>query len=339
MERKLAHIETIAEILPHTNADSLEIARVLGWTCVVLKGQFQAGQQIVFIEPDAILPEGKPEWEFMRNKGFRIKTIRLRGVVSQGLVFPLSILDGEAELPHPPHEIGDDVTVLLGITKYEPYVPAQLAGTVKGNFPSFLHKTDELRLQGVPGILYRHQNKKFYVTEKLDGSSMTVYFKDGDFGVCSRNLDLTETEGNSYWKIARELDLESKLKLYGHNLSLQGELVGQGVQKNKYGLSNLRFFLFNIFNIDTAEYLPYAEFVTLAALLGLETVPVISTDYVLSETVDEMVAFSKGKSVLTKTAEREGLVFRPLIEEWDEDTGRLSFKVINPDFLLKHDSE
>lgn len=336
MERKLASIQTIIDVLPHTNADTLEIAKVLGWTCVVLKGQFQKDQQIVFIEPDAILPEGKAEWEFMRERGFRIKTIKLRGQVSQGLVFPLSILypSNVSELSFL-HD-GLDVTERLGITKYEPYVPAQLAGQVKGNFPEFLHKTDETRIQSCPGVLTRHKDKKFYVTEKLDGSSMTVYLKDNEFGICSRNLDLKETEGNAYWKVARELDLENKMHTELRNFSLQGELIGQGVQGNKYKLSGLEFRVFNIFDIDKSEYVCYNEFAEVSKRLGLTTVPVLTDSFILSETVEELVEFSKGKSQLNKDVHREGIVLRPLTEDRDEDLGRLSFKCINPDFLLKY---
>lgn len=351
MDRKLVHIETIVDILPHTNADTLEIAQVLGWTCVVLKGQFKKGQQIVFIEPDAILPEGKPEWEFMRARGFRIKTIKLRGVVSQGLVFPLSILphDEFYDYPQCAYKDGDDVTELLKITKYEPYVPAQLSGIIKGSFPEFLHKTDETRIQAVPVILYRHQQKKFYVTEKVDGSSMTVYYRynvhsmEGEFGVCSRNLDMKETEDNAFWKTARRLDLEAKLKGVSggqENVALQGELVGPGVQGNKYGLSELHFFVFNVFNIDKGQHVDYVDFIRIVNLMGLETVPMVTEDYILPTTVDELVEYSKGKSLLNKNVHREGVVFRPLVNVYDEDLhGRLSFKVINPDFLLKYDSE
>lgn len=332
--RKLAHIETIREILPHNNADSLEICKVLGWTCVVLKGQFQVGQQVVFIEPDAILKDGRPEWEFMRARHFRIKTIRLRGVISQGLVFPLSILPNALE------EVGVcleglDVTELLGITKWEPYIPAQLAGTVKGAFPDFLHKTDEERIQGVPDVLEKYRGVVFAVTEKLDGTSFTCYLNNGEFGVCSRNLELKEDDANTYWKVARELDLKSKLLLYGYNLALQGELIGMGIQKNKYNLPNVQLKLFNIFNIDTGKYLEHEEFVKVAALLGLDTVPIFWI-IPLNHTVDQLVELSKGQSVLNPKIPREGFVFRPLKEMYsDELHGRLSFKCINPLFLLE----
>jgi RNA ligase (TIGR02306 family) len=249
MERKLASIQKVLDIQPIPNADAIECLTVLGWKVVAKKNEFKVGDLVVYFEVDSILKE-RPEVEFLRKSNFRIKTIKLRGQVSQGLCLPLSILAGEVELPHDPYAEGDDVTSVLEVVKYEPYIPAQLAGTVKGSFPDFMHKTDEVRIQTVPSILTRHQNKKFYVTEKVDGSSMTVYLRNGEFGVCSRNLELKETEGNSLWKTARELDLENKLKSLDRNMALQGELVGPGVQGNKYKLDKLNFFIFNIFDID-----------------------------------------------------------------------------------------
>jgi RNA ligase (TIGR02306 family) len=352
MERKLASIQTILEVLPHTNADTLEIAKVLGWTCVVLKGQFKKGDHIVYIEPDSILPPGKSEWEFMKDRGYRIKTIKLRGVVSQGLVFNAHTLLAEKYLPLcealnvSPLPDGTDVTEALGITKYEPYTPeqrAQLFGTVKGNFPEFLSKTDETRIQAIPEVLYKHQNKKFYVTEKVDGSSMTVYFRrsehfvDGEFGVCSRNLDLKETESNAFWKTARELDLENKLRSLNRNVALQGELLGPGVQGNKYKLDKLGYYIFNAYDIDTGFHFNYTDLAQVVEYLGLTHVPFVSDSYILPNTVDELVEYSKGKSLLNKDVHREGIVLRPLINEYSEELrGRLSFKTINPDFLLKY---
>jgi RNA ligase (TIGR02306 family) len=343
MARKLASIQRVLDIIPHNNADKLEIAKVLGWTLCVNKGQFKKDDLAVYIEPDSILPAGKAEWEFMKDRGYRIKTIRLRGVISQGLLFPLSLVqqtlidkDGGQHNTYLLSE-GDDVTELLGITKYEPYIPAQLAGTVKGPFPEFLHKTDEERIQTCPQLLEKHQNKKFYVTEKVDGSSMTVYLNNGEFGVCSRNMDLKETEGNSYWKVARELKLEDKLKLLNRNICLQGELIGQGVQGNKYKLSGLEFRVFNVFDIDSGKNEDYAYFAEVVSRLQLTPVPVITANYELPKTVDELVEYSKGKSLVNKDTHREGIVLRPLVEEYEPDLhGRLSFKTINPDFLLKY---
>jgi len=340
MERKLASIQKVLDVQPIPNADAIEVLTVLGWKVVAKKGEFKIGDLVVYFEVDSILKES-PEVEFLRKSNFRIKTIKLRGQVSQGLCLPLSILD---TLDHrlPPVE-GDDFTERLGVQKYEVYVPAQLAGERKGNFPDFMHKTDEMRIQAVPDIVTRYQGKSFYVTEKVDGSSMSVYFKDADFGVCSRNFDMKETETNSFWKTARVYDLENKLRAHGKNIALQGELVGPGVQGNKYKLDKLHFFIYNVFNIDTGLHLDYNDFVMFVKYLGLETVPLLcvielgNTFPESTKTVDDMVEFSKGKSVLNKDTHREGIVLRPTINCYDEELrGRLSFKCINPDFLLKY---
>ncbi|MGH7974802.1 MAG: RNA ligase (ATP) [bacterium] len=336
MERKLASIQKVLDIQPIPGADAIEVLTILGWKVVGKKGEFKVGDLVVYCEVDSILPD-EPEFEFFRKNHFRIKTIKLRGQVSQGITFPLSILDGHAELPHDPYAEGDDVTALLNITKYEVYIPAQLAGIVKGNFPEFLHKTDEMRIQAVPELLFKHQGKKFYVTEKVDGSSMTVYLKDGEFGVCSRNLELKETEGNAFWKTARALDLENKLRGFHLNLGLQGELVGPGVQGNKYKLNKLNFFVFNVCSVETGLALSYADFNHVVTTLGLTSVPLVGLNYTLPSTIDEIVFYSKASSVLNKDVHREGIVLRPLIEEYEEILrGRLSFKCINPDFLLKY---
>jgi RNA ligase (TIGR02306 family) len=342
--RKLASIQRIIDISPIEGADRIEVCKLLGWQCVIGKNQFKVNDLVVYLEVDSVTPV-KPEFELLKDSGYRVKTKKFRKCVSQGLCLPLSIL------PPALSEVGTcleglDVTEMLGVTKYEPYVPAQLAGVVKGNFPEFLHKTDEERIQTCKQLLEKHQGKKFYVTEKVDGSSMTVYYRrnehttEGEFGVCSRNMDLKETEGNSYWKVARELDLENKLKLLNRNICLQGELIGQGVQGNKYKLPGLEFRVFNVFDIDAGKNEDYSYFAEIVSRLQLIPVPVITANYELPKTVDELVEYSKGKSLLNKDTHREGIVLRPLVEEYEPDLhGRLSFKAINPDFLLKYSDD
>ena len=344
MSRKLASIQRVLAIDSIPGADAIECLTILGWKVVAKKGEFKIGDLCCYCEVDSILPE-KPEFEFLRKNHFRIKTIKLKGQVSQGIAFPVCSILAEKHLSlceqfGSPLPEGTDVTEALGIIKYEPYVPAQLAGVVKGSFPEFLHKTDEERIQTCPQLLEKHQNKKFYVTEKVDGSSMTVYLNNDEFGVCSRNMDLKETEGNSYWKVARELDLENKLKLLNRNICLQGELIGMGVQGNKYKLSGLEFRVFNVFDIDSGKNEDYAYFAEIVSRLQLAPVPVITANYELPKMIDELVEFSKGKSLLNKDVHREGIVLRPLIEEYEPDLhGRLSFKTINPDFLLKYSDD
>ncbi|MFK7932768.1 MAG: RNA ligase (ATP) [Saprospiraceae bacterium] len=196
--RKLASIQRIKALAPIPNADAIVRATVLGWQLVVRKDEFQVGDLCVYIEIDSVLPP-RPEFEPIRQRTNRIKTIRLRGQISQGICFPLSILPVGT-----PIEEDLDVTEILNITKYEPPIPAQLAGTMKGNFPSFIPKTEETRVQVLANLLEKYAGEMCFVTEKLDGSSVTYYLNNDEFGVCSRNLDLLETESNSFWKVARE---------------------------------------------------------------------------------------------------------------------------------------
>lgn len=334
--RKLASIQRILKVEPIENADNLEVVTVLGWHCVAKKSEFSVGDLVVYIECDSVLPE-RPEFEFMRPRHFRVKTIKLRGQVSQGLVLPLNILDNRLGI----FREDQDVTDILSITKYDPPLPAQLTGLAKGNFPSFIPKTDETRVQCLQKVLDKYAGIPCYITEKLDGSSATFYVNNGEFGVCSRNLDLTETEGNSFWKTARAMNIEEKLRSLGINIALQGELIGEGIQGNKYGLKGQTVRFFNAFDIDRQEYLGYEEFNDLLCVLGLPMVPVLSDGYNLETSIDSIVEMSIGTSVLNSKTYREGIVIRPLINQYEHrdfgEIGRVSLKAINPKFLLKYE--
>lgn len=340
--RHLATLQKVLEVTPIEGADKIECLSIKGWKVVAKKGEFKVGDLIVYCEVDSVLPEC-PEFEFLRKASFRIKTIRLKGQVSQGIVFPLSVLPVLSFEHHSEgldvevtasYGEGQDVTDLLGIIKYEPYVPAQLAGLTKGNFPEFLRKTDEERVQNITELLEKYKGLEMYMTEKVDGSSMTVYLNNGEFGVCSRNLDLKETEDNTFWKTARALRIEQALRGCG-NYAIQGELIGMGVQGNKYNMGGVEFRVFNVYDIDAHKYLDFEDFKRFVASVRLETVPMLGTT-ILNHTTDQILELAKGYSVLNKNALREGVVFRPLVEMHDSFLGRLSFKGINSDFLLQH---
>jgi RNA ligase (TIGR02306 family) len=338
MERKLASIRIISDLRPIENADKIELAVVDGWNVVVAKDVgHKVGDKVVYCEIDSFLPI-KDEFEFLRKssykkmsdgtEGFRLKTVKLRGQISQGLILPLSLI----EYTNVDFKVGMDVTMLLGISKYEPPIPAELAGKVKGLFPSFIQKTDEERIQNLSTEYenWKIQSKhKFYVTEKLDGTSATFYIKDGEFGVCSRNLELLETEGNTFWKVARELDLENKMKSVGKNLSLQGELIGEGIQGNPYCLKGQTVRFFTGFDIDKYQRIPFIELTVMLMELGLQYVPVLNQEFgfVLPDTIEEMLQYAEGKSVLNDKTEREGVVVRSM-------DGTISFKSISNKFLL-----
>jgi RNA ligase (TIGR02306 family) len=352
-QRKLASVQTVNAVEPIPNADAIETIRVLGWWVVSKKGDHRPGDRIVYCEIDSLLPE-RPEFEFLRSSsfkpahtdpvsgeavaaGFRIKTVKLRGQVSQGICFPLSLLPPDAST-----EDGADVTEYLGVRKWEPPTPVGMGGKVKGGFPGFLPKTDETSVQVLEAAIQRHRGKTFYVTEKLDGTSFTAFLRQGEFGICSRNLWMDEAdEGNVLARVAKGLKLEEKLRQarerLGHDIAIQAEVIGPGIQKNKYALPAVTLRVFNVLNVDSYRLLDHGAMLGLLSDMGLEPVPQLGT-LVLDHTVDQLVAFSEGKSVLKPLVQREGVVLRPLVEEQDEDIGgRLSFKAINPKFLLKYD--
>lgn len=356
--RTLASIQTISAIERIEGADAIEKARVLGWWVVVKRGEHQPGDRVVYCEIDSLLPE-RPEFEFLRKgcyrpailgtagtillpAGFRIKTAKLRGQVSQGICFPLSILP-----PGSPTEAGADVTALLGIVKFDPPLPASMSGRVRGAFPGFLPKTDETRVQVLEPVLARHRGKTFYFTEKLDGTSFTAFYRQAregtaeQFGVCSRNQWLDETDlDNTMCRLAAELDLGRKLAeagaRLGFDLAIQGEIIGPGIQKNKYGLKKAELHVFNVIDLERCQLVDHARMLAIAGELGLRAVPQLGT-LVLEHSVDQLVELSMGHSVLAPRVPREGIVLRPLVDENDPDLGRLSFKAINPKFLLQFD--
>jgi RNA ligase (TIGR02306 family) len=339
MERKLASIRVIGDIQPIEGADMIELSIVDGWKVVVAKNVgHKVGDMVIYCEIDSFLPI-RDEFEFLRKtsykkmsdgtEGFRLKTIKMRGQVSQGLILPMSVV----EYTNVDFEVGMDVTNLLGISKYEPPIPAELSGKVKGNFPSFLRKTDEERVQNLTKEYeeYKSSGRKFYVTEKLDGTSATFYYKDGVFGVCSRNLELLETEGNTFWKVARELDLENKMRDFGVNISLQGELIGEGIQGNPYKIKGQTVKFFNLFDIDLHVYQSLAHLGRALGIMGLKMVPIVDEFFNLPETMEELLKYAEDKSILNSNFDREGVVIR-------SNDRTISFKVISNKFLLKSEN-
>ena len=325
--RHLVTVQQIEEIKPIEGADKIEAVRVKGWWVVNPKGM-KIGDKILYFEIDSFLPL-KPEYEFLlrgssskkmivdgvERQGIKLKTIKLKGQLSQGLVMPIPT---DLIIPE-----DGDVTEQLGVIKYEAPIPPELSGKAKGNFPSFIPKTDEERIQNMSDVLCN-----FYVTEKLDGSSVTYFKKDGVFGVCSRNLELLDNDGTQ-WKLARSLNL---LEM-PDNFALQGELVGEGIQKNPLKIKGHEVYFFNAYKIDAGRYLNFDDFVSLMSSLNLKTVPIVNDNFALPTNVDEMLLIAEGKSLLNPNSEREGIVVRPK-NEMQFNGQRLSFKAISNKYLL-----
>ena len=349
--RKLASVQRVRELVPIAGADRIELARMDGnaWQCVVKKDDFRTGDLVCYCEIDSFVPV-RPEFEFITSKGTktltdgsvggRIKTVKLRGILSQGLLLPLTF----PELAGKELAVGDDITELIGVKLYEPPVSASLAGCARGNFPSFVRKTNQSRIQGDPWMLEKYRDVLFEVTIKLDGSSGTFYLRDGEFGVCSRNLDLKDTEGNTFWRMARMYGLEARMRAVGRNAAVQGEVVGEGIQKNKDRIQGQRLFVFDVWDIDLGRHMTPVEREEYLDDLDasvefkadepeIDRVPALEPKQLFAfEDVDDVLKFAEGPGY--NSGSREGVVFKSM---GLVDGQVLSFKAISNRYLLREE--
>lgn len=336
--RKLATIRQIDNIEPIPDADSIAVATVGGWRVVIRKDEFKVGDLAVYNEIDSWIPhdlapflsKGQEPRVYNGVKGERLKSIRLRGQISQGLLLNLeSVIPTASGFA----QEGQDVTEILGIQKWEAPVPANLAGDVKGVFPSRIPKTDQERIQNLVAELeaWKQAGLAWEITEKLDGCSMTAYLIAGEFGVCSRNYDLKPSDKNSLWNAAVSQHLEAALRQLGDNVALQGELIGEGIQGNPYKLRGQQFYLYDVYDIAKGSYFFPTDRQQFARNTGMNHVPIVSNEYVITETVADLLTMAEGNARLSNSrVEREGLVFKC------ENAPGLHFKAISNKFLLKN---
>ncbi|WP_309718863.1 RNA ligase (ATP) [Armatimonas sp.] len=339
MERKLASVQRVLALRPIENADAIELAQINGWQCVVKKGEFAVGALGVFFEIDAIPPE-LPQLAFLwtsrnatepqpRPESFRIKTMRLRGTLSQGLLMPLA----QFVLPENLSE-GDDLTAFLSVGKWEPPVPSGM-GDFRGPFPPLVRKTDEMRVQSVPCVLDELRGLPYVITLKCDGTSATYCIdpRTDEFHACGRNQSILE-DANHYWNLAKKYEIEAALRKFPH-LAVQGEICGPGIQTNRLGLKTLEFFVFNVYDQQQGKYLSHDDARAFLAEANLPAVTVLEEGEAFAHTQDSLLALAEGKYDGTQN-EREGIVIRPKSERNSLLlAGRLSFKVISNRFLLK----
>lgn len=330
-ERKLATIRRIAEVKSIEGAEFIEAVRVDGWWVVAKKGEFPVDSLAVYMEVDSFVPTeiahfltkaGHEPKEFEGVKGERLRTVKLRGHLSQGLLLPISILPTTTVI-----EVGNDVTELLGVLKWERPISPQLYGQAKGNFPSFLRKTDQERVQNIGRTLEGYINETFEVTIKLDGSSCTIFSNGEEDGVCSRNLELKRDENNAFWKIALEYDIHKKIRAYGKNLAVQGELIAPNIQGNYEKVTKPEFYVFDVFDIDKQEYMLPKERQEFCKLLDIPHVPIIDKAFTMVVDVDKLLDMAEGDG-MNKGVKREGLVFK-------HNSSSFSFKAISNSYLLK----
>jgi len=338
--RKLVTIQKISEVKPIPDADFIELACIKGWQCVAKKGEFKPDDLCVYFEVDSYLPIDE-RYEFLRKssyrsneymgEGFRVKTVRFRGEISQGLALPLSAFP-EITLS----EEGADVTDVLNIRKWE--MPEQVgsAGISVGSKPFGIPTTDETRIQSIPEFLLHFTGKPYYISTKMDGTSCTVYIKDGKVGVCGRNDEYKEdVETCSMWAYVYKHNLKEKLTALGEDIALQGEFCGAGIQKNRLKLFEPALYVFDVIKIGESDKLKKCgldEILSYCGKLGIQSVPIEETGDSFGYTLPELIERAKGK--YESGLDKEGIVVRT------HDYGRigndkLSFKVINNDFLAK----
>jgi len=319
---KLASIEVIQEVNAHPNADKLDIVSVLGYKCVVGKDQFKAGEQVVLIQPDTVLPDA-PWAEMFKKKSSRVKAIKLRNEWSFGIVMPISEL-----LDQGFYSIGEEVSEQIGVTKYEPPMPQHLDAA--GNLPTGLPKTDEERWQNISDLPF---GEKVDITLKIDGSSATYYCRknkithEWETGICTRSMRLKPECDNNYTKVEKKHDILRKLKDYcvehDVSLALRGEVYGQGIQahsSNPHSKLPLNFAAFSIYNFDKHEYeAPFGDhyYQNVCKILNIPTVPTIMSNVVLTK---ELISdFAQGIEKI------DGNLFEGVVIKHQKG----SFKVIN----------
>lgn len=339
-KRKLASVQYVHHITPIEGADRIECIHVLGWQCVANKGRFQVGDRCIYMEVDSFLPICE-SFEFLRGssyrktefmgEGFRLKTQKFRGQISQGLVQPLDIL------PEGNYQIGDDVTDLLRIKKWEVEERVTSSGTVIGTLPEGIPKTDELRVQSYPELIDEFkQVPSYYISTKMDGTSVTMYWKDGKFGVCGRNYEYADDDKCAMWKYAHSIRLPEKIAEANlSSLAIQGEFCGAGIQKNRLKLVKPQWYVFTVIDLETGRRYTLQNMRKLCEKLQLQMVPVEEeeTDFPYNS-VDVLLERAKGK--YTSGMSKEGIVIRPTEPAYSKTVeGPLSMKVLNNDYLLK----
>ena len=374
MSRKLASVRKIAGLHPIKGADFIEMAVIDGWQVIVKKGEFEDGDLCVFFEIDSFLPV-EPRYEFLgRSKehqeklGYRIKTMKMKKTLSQGLALPLKMFPEIGS-----SLFGNDVTEKLGVFKYDNSTSDRGKGSsqnVKKNrsFPQFLRKTDQERIQNLMSYFDTQREVYFEETLKLDGSSCSMYkyiteytmferIKNAfklhfqkthiKFGVASRNLELHRkivktavfnNQGNpsefvtsDFWKVATKYDIESKLP---EGFAVQGELIGPRIQGNHEQVDDLEYYIFDVFNIKKQEYLLPEERVLFLEANDLldRHVPIVNSKVQIfkeCEGINELLDRVIGSS-MNKGVVSEGRVYKAL------HTSR-TFKAISNNFLLKYE--
>ena len=345
--RKLASIQRIWNIEPIEGADRIELAHVLGWQCVVNKDQFQPMDIGVYFEIDSFLPI-RPEFEFMRTssykktdimgEGFRLRTMRFRGQISQGLLLPLS------QFPEIPAdaEIGTDVTELLGVRKWEIEERATTGGTVIGNLPYDIPHTDETRVQEEPELIQAFAGLEYYISTKMDGSSHSIGIDENGFHVTGHNYEYKDDGASSFYELVKARGYREKMEAFAREngltaLTIQGELCAPGIQRNRLRLTKPEWYVFTI--RENGKRVGLKRMLEVCAALGMEHVPIEEVGVDLPSkypTVEALLERADGD--YPNGGKKEGIVVRPTEPVFCPlISASLSMKIVSNKYLLKNE--
>ena len=344
IERRMCRVVEVGDIVPIAKADAIEAAKIGGWSAVVKKGVHAKGSRAVYFEIDTFLPEGNPAWQFLVDahpsehqgqRGHALRTVRLRGQISQGLLLSFAELgldESEALAP------GFDPAERFGARKYEEPLPPDLEKVARGMLPTAVPRTKQDRIQNLESEFAQWQGSgelgsaTWEVTEKLEGASCTFAWLDGELHACSHRVDYLRSDSNEFWRSAKDLGIEEKCRAeFGaRSFALQGELVGPGMEGNVYGLAERRFLVYEAVDLDQGRKLLPSERRGLCDRLGIPHVPVIATGLALSpsQSMAQLLAAADGESAFAPGHRREGEVYKC------EQDAELSFKAISNEYLV-----
>ena len=345
--RKLASIQRIWKIEPIDGADRIELAHVLGWQCVVNKGQFREMDLAVYFEVDSFLPVAS-EFEFLRatsyrktdimGEGFRLRTMKFRGQISQGLLVPVSafpLIPADVEL-------GTDVTELLGVKKWEIEERITTGGTMIGTLPYDIPHTDETRVQAEPRLINEFAGLDYYISTKMDGSSHSVGIDENGFHVTGHNYEYKDDGNSPFYELVKSKGMQEKMEAFAaeNNLrvfTIQGELCAPGIQKNRLKLTKPAWYVFTI--RENGKRVGLKRMLEICEILGLESVPIeeVGTDLPAKyPTVEALLERADGN--YPKGGKKEGIVIRPTEPVYCELIREaLSMKVVSNKYLLKNE--
>ena len=346
--RKLVTVRKVDKLFPIPGADFIELAMIGGWSCIVKKGEFQVGNKGLFFEIDSWIPATDTRFEFLgktkaykSREGWRIRTMKMRKVLSQGLLLPLSSFP-EINLKD------EDHAETLSVEKWENQRETTGSGDPKGKFPTFLQKTDQERLQNLAHYFELHKDTEFEETKKLDGSSITMfrvaadlpwykklvnklvpdYYEASRFGVCSRNLELKKGE-SLFWSTALKYGMDKKVPL---GFAVQAELIAPSIQANHEKVSEPEIHIYDIYDINKERHCSTAERLTIMAnqIPDVPHVPIIDHGVKIFQTCTTFDEFQERVTGISmnKGTVSEGRVYKAM-------DGSFSFKLISNKYLLK----